>query len=122
MPSYILDQVLAAEVGPQIHDLPAPEGNEQQGGADTEPFDTGVGALVGVSQLLLARSEVVHLGNDFGDCLLDAAELGLDRLQLLGGLDSGPVFRVGTNVDVELDVSVRVARSWYIWLASHVPT
>jgi hypothetical protein len=41
--------------------------------------------------------------DDLGGELLDAAQLGLDGLELLGGLDGGPVLCVGANVDVELD-------------------
>jgi hypothetical protein len=97
--------MLGSEVGPQVHDLPSPEADQQHGGADAKPLDARVGALVRVPQLLLACAEVVHLGDDLGDGLLDAAEVGLDGLQLLGGLDGGPVLGVGTDVDVELNVA-----------------
>lgn len=111
MPSFSgLDQVLRSEVGTQVHNLPPPEANEEQGGADAEPLDAGVGALVGVTQLLLARAQVVHLAHDLANHLLNAAQLGLDGLQLLGGLDGGPVLGVGADVDVELDVAVGVTR------------
>lgn len=112
-----LDEMLAAEVGPEIHDLPSPQGNEQHGGSNSEPLDASVGALVRVSQLLLSRAQVVHLGNDFRDGLLDTAQVSLDGLQLLGGLDRRPVFRVGTDVNVKLDVAVGVVRPWMIWSA-----
>lgn len=100
-----LNQVLRPEVGAQVHDLPAPEGDEQGGGADAEPLDAGVGALVGVAQLLLAGAQVVHLVDDLLDHLLDAAQVRLDGAQLLGGLDGGPVLGVGADVDVQLDVA-----------------
>lgn len=99
------DEMLGPEVGPQVHDLPHPQRHQQKGGAEAEPLDAVVGALVGVSQLLLARPQVVHLADDLGDHLLDAAEVGLDGLQLLGGLDGGPVLRVGADVDVEFHVA-----------------
>lgn len=97
------------EVCPQVHDLPAPEADQQQGCAEAEPLDAGVGALVGVAQLLLARAQVLHLVDDLGQHLLDAPQLGLDGLELLVGLDGGPVLGVGANVDVELNVPEAVA-------------
>lgn len=104
--------MLRPEVGAQVHDLPAPEADEQHGGADAEPLDAVVGALVGVAQALLARPQVVHLADDLADHLLDPAHLHLDRLQLLRRLDRGPVLGVGTDVDVQLDVAVRVSAGW----------
>lgn len=95
--------MLGPEVRPQVHNLPCPQNNEQPGRSDAEPLDTVVCALVGVAQLLLALAQVVHLADDLGGELLDAAQLGLDGLELLGGLDGGPVLCVGANVDVELD-------------------
>lgn len=100
-----LDEVLGAKVGAQVHDLPGPQGDEQPGGADAEPLDARVCALVCVAQLLLAHAQVVHLLHDLGRELLDAAQLGLDGLELLRGLDGGPVLGVGADVDVELDVA-----------------
>ena len=96
------------EVRPQVQDLPDPEHDQDKGGAEPEPLDSVVGALVGVAQLLLPRPQVVHLAHDLGDHLLHTAKVGLDRLELLGGLDRGPVLRVGADVDVELDVAGRV--------------
>lgn len=95
--------MLGPEVRPQVHNLPRPQNNEQPGRPDAEPLDTVVCALVGVAQLLLALAQVVHLADDLGGELLDAAQLGLDGLELLCGLDGGPVLCVGANVDVELD-------------------
>lgn len=99
------DQVLGAEVGAQVHNLPRPEANEEPRGSHAEPLDTCVGALVGVTQLLLAGAQVFHLTNHLTRHLLDAAEVSLDRLELLVGLDSGPVAGVGTNVNVELNLT-----------------
>lgn len=96
------------EVRPQVQDLPDPEHNQDEGGAEPEPLDSVVGALVGVAQLLLPRPQVVHLAHDLGDHLLHTAQVSLDRLELLGGLDRGPVLCVGTDVDIELDVAARV--------------
>lgn len=95
--------MLRPEVRPQVHNLPGPKTDEQPCGADAEPLDTGVCRLVGVAELLLALAEVLHLADDLASELLDAAELGLDGLELLRGLNGGPVLCVGTNVDVELD-------------------
>lgn len=97
------------EVGPQVQDLPDPEHDQDEGGAEAEPLDPVVGALVGVAQLLLARPQVVHLAHDLGDHLLHTAKVRLDRLELLGGLDRGPVLCVGADVDVEFHVAGRVA-------------
>jgi hypothetical protein len=98
-----LDEVLGSKVGTEVHDLPSPEADEQPRGTDAEPLDTGVCALVGVAQLLLARPQVLHLAHNLGGGLFDASQLGLHGLELLGGLDGGPVLGVGANVDVELD-------------------
>ncbi len=92
------------EVGPEIQNLPPPEPDEQEGGAEAEQLDAGVGALIGVAQLLLAHPKVVHLGHNLGHQLLDPTQLGLDRLELLRRLDGRPVLGVGADVDVELNV------------------
>lgn len=75
------------EVGPQVHDLPRPERDQQEGGHESKPLHTGVGALIGVAELLFADAEVVHLVDHLRNHLLDASQLRLDRLQLLRGLD-----------------------------------
>ena len=100
--------MLRPEIRAQVHNLPHPQANQQKGGAHAEPLDAVVGALVGVAQGLLAGAQVVHLADHLGDHLLDAAQLRLDGLELLGGLDGGPVLGVGADVDVELDVAVGV--------------
>jgi hypothetical protein len=103
--------MLGSEIGAEVHDLPAPETNEEPGGSNTEPLDTVVGALVSISELLLSGAEVLHLSNKLAGDLLNTAELSLDRLKLLGGLDSGPVFGVGADIDIELDVTGRAVES-----------
>lgn len=95
--------MLGAEVSTQVHDLPRPQANEQPRRGHAEPLDARVGALVGVAQLLLAAAQVVHLADHLARQLFNAAELGLDGLELLGGLDGGPVLGVGADVDVEFD-------------------
>ena len=97
--------MLGSEVGSEVHDLPGPETDEEPSSSDTEPLNTVVGALVGISELLLSGAKVFHLGNKLAGDLLDTAELSLDRLELLGGLDSGPVLGVGAYVDIELNVT-----------------
>jgi hypothetical protein len=97
--------MLGPEVSAQVHDLPNPQGDQQERSAQAEPLDAAVCALVGVAQGLLAGSQIIHLGDDLGGQLLDAAQLRLDGLELLFGLDGGPVLGVGANVDVELDVA-----------------
>ena len=98
--------MLGAEVSPQVHDLPSPEGNEHPGRSDTEPLDTVVGAFVGVTQALLSCAHVLHLLHDIHGGLLDTAQVGFDGLELLGGLDGGPILSVGTNVNVEFNGAV----------------
>jgi hypothetical protein len=97
--------MLGAEVGAEIHNLPAPEADENPGGKDAEPLDTGVCALVGVAELHLTSAQVFHLLDNLSRGLLEAAQLGFNGLELLGSLDGGPVLGVGTNVDIELDAS-----------------
>ena len=103
--SIRLDEMLGAEIGAEVHDLPGPEADEEPGGADAEPLDARVCALVGVAELLLAAAEVLHLLDDLGGELLDAAQVGLGGLELVVGLDGGPVAGVGANLDVELDLA-----------------
>lgn len=100
--------MLGAEVGTQVHNLPSPQPDEQPRRSNAKPLDARVGALVGIAQLLFAGAQVVHLANDLACEFFDAAEFSLDGLELLGGLDGGPVLGVGTNVDIEFDgASVR---------------
>ena len=104
----ILDKVLRPEVRPEVHNLPRAQRHEHSHGADSEPLDTLVCALVGISQPDLTSPQVIQLGHDLGSNLADSLELRLHGLQLLAGLDGIPVFCVGANVDVELDVAVGV--------------
>lgn len=97
--------MLGAEVRTQVHNLPRPKTDEEPGGADAEPLDTGVGALVGIAQRLLAVTQILHLVDNLGCHFLDTAQVGLDGLKLLGSLDGGPVLGVGADVDVELNVA-----------------
>jgi hypothetical protein len=103
--------MLGSEVGAEVHDLPTPETNQEPGGSNTEPLDTVVGALVGISELLLSGAEVLHLSNKLAGDLLNTAELSLDRLELLGGLDGGPILSIGTNIDIEFNVTGRAVKS-----------
>jgi hypothetical protein len=52
---------------------------------------------------LLTRTQVLHLGHDIGNHLLNAAEVCLNGLELLLRLDAVPVAGVGANVDVKFD-------------------
>lgn len=103
--------MLGAEVGTEVHNLPSPETNQQPRGADTEPLDTVVGALVGITQLLLTKAQILHFVNNLGRQLLDAAQVGLDGLELLLGLDGRPVTGVGANIDIELNGAGRGVRA-----------
>ena len=106
--SRILDKVLRPEVRPEVHNLPRAQRHEHSHGADSKPLDTLVCALVGISQPDLTSSQVVQLSHNLGSNLADSLELRFHGLQLLAGLDGIPVFCVGANVDVELDVAVGV--------------
>jgi hypothetical protein len=118
------------EVCPEIDNLPRSQRNEHADGAKAKPLDAVVGALIRVSQLLLAGTEIVHLVHDLLDHLLDAAQLGLDRLELLRSLDGGPVLGVRSNVNIELnlpgvwlrcgvwgDLVRNCGHSWGVWAA-----
>lgn len=91
------------KVSPQINNLPSTQPNQHAHSPKRKPLDALIRALVGIPQLLLARTQVLHLVDDFGDHLLDAAQFGLDGPELLLGLDAGPVAGVGADVDVEFD-------------------
>jgi hypothetical protein len=93
------------EISPQINNLPSPEPNKHTHSPESEPLHTLISALIGIAQTLLTRTQVLHLGNDISDHLLDAAEVCLDGLELFLGLDAVPVAGVGANVDVEFDWS-----------------
>lgn len=99
--------MLRAEVSAQVDDLPCAQPNQHAHGAKSKPLDSLVGALVGITQTLLAGAEVVHLSHDIGNHLFDAAKVGLNGLELLLGLDAGPVAGVGANLDVELNITGR---------------
>ena len=106
--SRILDKVLRPEVRPEVHNLPRAQRHEHSHGANSKPLDTLVCALVGISQPDLTTPQVVQLSNNLGSDLADSLELRLHGLQLLSGLDGIPILCVCANVDVELDVAVRV--------------
>lgn len=97
------------EVCPQINDLPCSQSNQHPHGSEAKPLDSGVRALIRVSQLLFSAPEVFHLRNDFGDQLFNASEFCLNRLELLSGLDSRPIFGVCANVNVEFDMACRIS-------------
>lgn len=103
-----LDQVLAAEVRPQIYDLPHPQRDQHAHSPERKPLDPLVRALIRISQLHLAAPEVVHLVRDFLGRLGQPPQLGFHGLQLLAGLDGRPVLGVGADVDVELHAAHRV--------------
>ena len=107
--SRILDKVLRPEVRPEVHNLPRAQRHEHSHGADSKPLDTLVCALVGISQLDLTAPQVVQLSNNLGSDLADPLELSLHGLQLLASLNGIPILCICANVDVELDVAVRVS-------------
>jgi hypothetical protein len=98
-----LDKVLRPEVGTQVNNLPSTKTNQHTHGSKSKPLHTLIGALVGITETLLTSTKVIHLGNDIRDHLLDAAEVSLDGLQFLLGLDAGPIAGVGADFDIEFD-------------------
>lgn len=102
------------EISPQVDDLPRTQADQHAYGPERKPLHPLIRALVGIPQLLLAVLHVFHLADDLLYQLFDASQLRLDRLQLLARLYRGPVFRVGADVDVELDVAVRIG-DFAIW-------
>ena len=100
--------MLGPEVRPEVHNLPRAQRHKHSHGANSKPLDTLVGALIRISQPDLPSSQIVQLSHDLGSNLADSLELCLHRLQFLAGLDGIPIFCVGANVNVELDVTVGV--------------
>lgn len=98
-----LDKVLRSEISPQVDNLPRAQTHQHSHGAEGEPLDTLIGALIGIAETLLAGTQVLHLCDDVLDHLFDTAEVGLDGLELLLNLNAGPVAGVGADLDVELD-------------------
>lgn len=98
-----LNKVFRSEVSPQVNNLPSTEPNKHTHGPESEPLNTLIGALIGITQTLLTGTQVLHLGNDIGNHLFDAAEVCLDGLELLLRLDAVPVAGVGANVDIKFD-------------------
>lgn len=95
--------MLRPKVSPQIHHLPSPQSNQHPHRPKRKPLHPLIRALIRIPQLLLARSQILHLANDLTDQLFDATQLGLDGPEFLLRLDGGPVTGVGADVDVELD-------------------
>jgi hypothetical protein len=106
--SSSLDEMLRPEVRSEVHNLPRTQRHQHTHGADSKPLDTLVCALIRISQLDLASSQVVQLGDNLRGNFADPLELCFHRLQLLAGLDGVPVLGVGADVDVQLDVAVWV--------------
>lgn len=108
-----LDEMLAPEVRPEVHDLPRTQPNQHRHRPNCKPLDALIRALIRIPQLLLTGPQIVHLRDNFADRLLNAPQLRLDRLQLLASRNGVPVLGIGSYVDVELDVArlVRLGRA-----------
>lgn len=97
--------MLAAEVRPQIDNLPCAQPDQRHHDSSRKPLDALVRALVGIPQLLFAPPEVLHLSDNLTNNLLNTLQFDLDGLELLGSLDSVPIAGVGANIDVELNLA-----------------
>jgi hypothetical protein len=97
--------MLTPKVRPQIDHLPRAQADQHSHRAQRKPLHALIRALIRVPQLLLSRPQIVHLGDNLTDRLLDAPQLRLDRLELLAGGNGVPVLGIGSYVDVELDVA-----------------
>lgn len=98
------------EVSAQIDNLPRTQPSQHTHGTEGKPLDALVGTLICISKLLFPGAQIIHLRNDFGDEFLDTTQFHLDRLELLAGLDGGPILCVGANINVEFDVAVEGTR------------
>lgn len=94
--------------------MPRTKSSKHAHGAESKPLHALIGALVGVPQLLLTRTEVFHLGNDIANHLLDTAEVSLNGLELLLGLDAGPVTGIGADLNIEFDLTEGIGSGVYI--------
>lgn len=103
MGGYALNNVLRAEVRPEVGDLPGAQTNEREEDEVEEVLHPLVSALVGVAQLLLAQTHVLGVLVELGHALAELAQLHLGGLQLLGSLVRVPVARVGANLHIELN-------------------
>ena len=99
----LLDEMLRPEVSPQVDNLPSSQTNEHTHGTEREPLHPLVGTLVCITQTLLTRAEIIHLCDDLGDHLLEAAEVGLNGLELLLRLDGGPIAGVSADLNIKID-------------------
>lgn len=96
------------KVSPQVSNLPSPQPNKHPHRPERKPLNPLVGTLIGIPQLLLSRTQVLHLIHDLGDKLFNAAQFSLNGLKFLLRLDAGPVASVGADVDVQFDGTVGV--------------
>jgi hypothetical protein len=103
-----LNEMLRPEIRPEVDNLPRSQANQHAHCTKCEPLDPLVCALICISQLLLASTEVVHLGYYLPNDFLDSTELYFDRFEFLASLNGRPIFCVSANVDIEFDVSAGV--------------
>lgn len=104
------------KVSPEIYDLPNTQSDQHPHSAKSKPLHALVGALVGIPQLLFAGPQVLHLVDNLRHHLLNTTQISFNGLELLRGLNAGPVTGVGANLDIELDRLVGVRNT--IWTRS----
>ena len=96
-------QMLTPKISPQINHLPRPQRNQHPHRPNSKPLHPLIRTLIRIPQLHLPLPQISHLIHHLLRYLADPPQFGFDRLQFLAGLDGGPVFRVGADVDVEFD-------------------
>jgi hypothetical protein len=89
------------KIRPQIDNLPRSQPNQHTHSPKRKPLDALVRALIRISQLLLPRRQIIHLIHNLGNNLLHAAQVSLDRLEFLLGLNGRPVAGIGADFNIE---------------------
>lgn len=97
--------MLTPKVRPQINNLPHSQPNQHAHSTESKPLNALIRALIRIPQLLLSAPEIIHLNHNLANNFFDATQFGFDGFELLAGLNGGPVFGVGADVNVEFDAA-----------------
>lgn len=102
--------MLAAEVRPEIRNLPHSQCDQHPHSPNSKPLDSLIRTLIRISQFHLPSSQIIQFIHDFLRDFTDSTKFCFYRFEFLSGLDCTPVFRIGAYVDVEFYVSRRLVR------------